>query len=124
MKTPEDIQRVADSDPVMAELLTLRALFFYKDWQLFRQHEPEALIARLTKRVNRVSIVMMMLVIVYAVLLVIGLMLGTGSQSTLDWVLRSALLLLYGFLAVHSLRSRKKLLAIQTRRLAGEFPAE
>lgn len=124
MKIPEDIQRIADTDPVMQELLKQRALFFFKDWQLFRAQNKEELIARLSKRANRAAIVFLVVVIIYAILLVVSLSIDPAGVSLKMWGLRAVLLLGYGTATLQSLRKRRQLLALQAGTVAGEFPAE
>ncbi len=37
----QDIQQIADQDPIMAQLFELKATFLYKDWQLFRARDAK-----------------------------------------------------------------------------------
>ena len=53
-----DIQKIADEDPVMAQILELRAGFMYKDWQLFRERNATELAMRIQKRLRKATLFM------------------------------------------------------------------
>ncbi|MBT3449842.1 MAG: hypothetical protein HOC28_04250 [Bacteroidetes Order II. Incertae sedis bacterium] len=51
----QDIQQIADQDPIMAQLFELKATFLYKDWQLFRARDAKGLALRIRSRLKIAS---------------------------------------------------------------------